>query len=559
MSDNIGAGDVRTWPSSRYESTAQRRNGLQSITSRTQQIGWRARQPGSRPAPPPTGQLQPEGPVLRPRVPWQTWVELTVRVTQLPPTATTSDLFRRFEGEGNIVFIELHENSRGGRQDSARIRFSPPPNNDFWTANERIIIYPTEGDGYVVRVTPEPKKRTFGIQSPIHKTTFYPEQITLFPQALGFGIMYSETTMMTKQMEVARPGNQMKLRVDLLRKRIIAAFDVDYNTTSDRYDPRLLVKHMFQVPFGQLKIIHRVDVDNQHWALLLSLDSPPQFYLKDPDIQKTHNKQALTWSEFDSWFRLTDIIANPEAMKTVVVGLNKTTPMMDIGRWTTYLFLFEKGNAPLHDFELVKSALQDFNIDIVDLESFSTIPSAPPKIWDMIDAPKSKGAKDELQYLMENSDGSTILPFEVRYQLEVCISRNVLEQHNLTPEFVRVLADLAGTDKERATSILEYIAEKEKRIYDPMSIFGDPEALAHSPKPRIPAYCAYTRKATVTPTTIYFSSPTVETSNRVIRKYSAYGDRFLRVQFTDELFQVCQIAPRWSLFISCSSGACGIY
>ncbi len=77
--------------------------------------------------------------------------------------------------------------------------------------------------------------------------------------------------------------------------------------------------------------------------------------------------------------------------------------------------------------------------------------------------------------------------------------------------------------------------------YDPMTIFNDKEALAYAPKSDIPHYCAYSRKATITPSTIYFSSPTVETTNRVLRHYAQENSegRFLRVQFTDEREEVC--------------------
>lgn len=134
------------------------------------------------------------------------------------------------------------------------------------------------------------------------------------------------------------------------------------------------------------------------------------------------------------------------------------------------------------------------------------------------------------------------LPFEVRYQLEVCISQSIMNVHNLSPGFVSRLADMAKKDQAAARHILEYAAEQEKRIYDPMTIFDDVEALAYSSKCKLPHYCAYLRKATVTPTTLYFSSPTVETTNRVIRQYAEkHGDRFLRVQFTDEIFEVCRV------------------
>ncbi|KFY36742.1 hypothetical protein V495_07655 [Pseudogymnoascus sp. VKM F-4514 (FW-929)] len=547
MAELTEGSEMRSWPAQLPRSgrpTPSQRGGYQPNYPNAQQLEWRANQ-NRRPlyVKANATQQQPSGPqhigpVLKLKEPWQTWTELTVRVYQLPPSVTTWDLFRCFEKEGSIVFIELHENSRGVRQDSARIRFSPPPNTDFWSQEKITIrVESLERSEHVVKVLPEPKKRSFEIQSPIRKMKYYPEMTTLSPRELSFGIMFSETTMMKKRTEVAVTRNLMKLKIDLMRRRIVAVFDVDYEGEKTTNPGLKWIRHMFQVPFGQLRVMHRVKLDNDSWGLLLTLDSPPQFYLKDTNIERTHIKQSLTWSEFDSWFRVTDIVADSGAVRRAVVGLNKAAPMIDIGRWTTYLFVFDENSVSTNEFLEVKSALQDFNIEIVDLESFSTIPNAPAKVWDMIDAPNADQDKNEMHYLMENSDRSTILPFEVRYQLEVCISRNILEVHNITPEFVKELASLVATDMERATCILEYISEQGKRIYDTMSIFKDPDALAHSPKSKIPAYCAYTRKATVTPTTMYFSSPTVETSNRVIRKYSADGDRFLRVQFTDELFE----------------------
>lgn len=62
------------------------------------------------------------------------------------------------------------------------------------------------------------------------------------------------------------------------------------------------------------------------------------------------------------------------------------------------------------------------------------------------------------------------LPFEVKYQLEVCISLGKTNEHNITSEFVSALADLASEDQAKARHVLEYAMEQEQRIYDPTSI-----------------------------------------------------------------------------------------
>lgn len=183
--------------------------------------------------------------------------------------------------------------------------------------------------------------------------------------------------------------------------------------------------------------------------------------------------------------------------------------------------------------------MQDYNIEVVTRDEIQRLQPYRAELWSLIDPPKSEHGAADLQNL-DTDQGPISLPFEVRYQLEVCISREILNEYNISREFVAKLAEITLKDPIKARNILEYIAEQDKRIYEPMSIFDDLEALAFSPKTEIPHYCAYARKATITPSTIYFSSPTVETTNRVLRQYSRENEegRFLRVQFTDELLEV---------------------
>lgn len=217
-----------------------------------------------------------------------------------------------------------------------------------------------------------------------------------------------------------------------------------------------------------------------------------------------------------------------------------TETLTNLGRWTTYRFILNTKRNDSNIYHKIKNALQDFNIEIVTLDKLANVQPQSAEVWSMIDPLPSAHASTDLQNL-EGINGTFVLPFEVRYQLEVCISRNILNDYNLTKDFVKQLSELASNDPTKAQSILEYVAEQDERIFDPMTIFEDKEALEYSPRAEIPHYCAYSRKAIVTPSTIYFSSPTVETTNRVLRHYARENQdgRFLRVQFTDELSEVC--------------------
>ena len=177
---------------------------------------------------------------------------------------------------------------------------------------------------------------------------------------------------------------------------------------------------------------------------------------------------------------------------------------------------------------------RDHNIDIVTFPDFKLVTDREPAVWDYIDKPVIKRPKTNsaLDDLVEDA---VSLAFPVRYQLEVCISQGCLNEHNLSQDFVRQLME---TDIVRAQDLLEYVASQKKRVYDPMEIFNMTIVRGSASRPKIPAYCVYTRSATVTPSTVYFNTPTVEISNRVIRQYAAvHADRFLKVRFTDEKFE----------------------
>lgn len=188
-----------------------------------------------------------------------------------------------------------------------------------------------------------------------------------------------------------------------------------------------------------------------------------------------------------------------------------------------------------HLFGRMCQALRDHNIDLKPFRNFKLIKDREPAVWEYIDEPIAirANARHALEELTQ--DVVPQLSFPVRYQLEVCISQGFLNEHNLTRDFV---TSLLRIDETRAQDLLEYVANQRKRIWDPMQIFSIRVIKGAASRSRIPSYCVYTRSATVTPTTVYYNTPTVDTSNRVIRQYAEYADRFLRVRFTDEKFQV---------------------
>ena len=152
-------------------------------------------------------------------------------------------------------------------------------------------------------------------------------------------------------------------------------------------------------------------------------------------------------------------------------------------------------------------------------------------IWSFLDGPAPglqtfSSALDELQ-----NQSRVVLPFSVRYQLEVCFSENLLNEHTISEEFLHRLEKM---EESQALAILEKLASDIKPAYDLTALLTADYSEGTSSSSKIPHYCAHVRSAFVTPTTIYYYPPTIEISNRVIRQYSAYSDRFLRVRFGAE-------------------------
>ena len=189
----------------------------------------------------------------------------------------------------------------------------------------------------------------------------------------------------------------------------------------------------------------------------------------------------------------------------------------------------------LRQFDQMRAALRDYNVEIISFPDFRIIPRHDAPVWKLISPPLKKRSNmgTGLEEMMHASKPR--MAFEVRYQLEVCLSQGLLNEHNLNEEFVWALLNM---NIRKAQDLLEYIANHGNRIYDPMLLIQAMNWQGSLSRNKIPSYCAYVRSATVTPTTVYLQTPVAETSNRVMRQYAQYADRFLRVRFTEEKTEV---------------------
>lgn len=158
----------------------------------------------------------------------------------------------------------------------------------------------------------------------------------------------------------------------------------------------------------------------------------------------------------------------------------------------------------------------------------------PGPVWKWIDFDPKSAEKSPFHMLGDLTDQDYVhLTFPVRYQLEVCISHGFLSEFTMTREFVAKLVEIGEANAQR---LLEHVATSKETYLNPMAIF-DIQVVKGVMDSRIPAYCCFMRTARVTPTTIYYNTPTVDISNRITRRYIEFVDRFIRIRFTDEKTQ----------------------
>ena len=187
----------------------------------------------------------------------------------------------------------------------------------------------------------------------------------------------------------------------------------------------------------------------------------------------------------------------------------------------------------------MREAFRNYNIEIVPFPSFHIIKKCDTPVWNFINLPVKNRSNTGTGLEEMIHANKPQMAFEVRYQLEVCLSQGFLNEHNLNEGFITTLLNM---NVKQAQDLLEYISNRGTRIYDPMLLIQAMNWRGSLSRTKIPSYCAYVRSATVTPTAVYLQTPVAETSNRVIRQYPQYADRFLRVRFTEEKPEVsCSI------------------
>ncbi|CAG8471792.1 18903_t:CDS:10 [Racocetra persica] len=148
-----------------------------------------------------------------------------------------------------------------------------------------------------------------------------------------------------------------------------------------------------------------------------------------------------------------------------------------------------------------------------------------------------------------------LLPFRIGFKLESLISHDTITIHEIMEYRIgEKLIELICEEKETIAwyalnqmTIQHWDPGDDRYNRRPVEIFeialrsfrGEYDEW-HPANPNIKLKetnrCAWVNHATITPTKIYFDGPEYESSNRTLRQYPEYTDRFIRVTFKDENF-----------------------
>ncbi|KAJ5816384.1 hypothetical protein N7447_008617 [Penicillium robsamsonii] len=447
----------------------------------------------------------------------------------------THDIYEAFHQYGNLISVDIWEDAAGRPDSRARIRFKPPPNEDFWRTGS-FGMRLRSGRVAVISLSICCGDSNGTIPSPVRPDVQVPGEMELKTIQVDIGILLGRSTVHSMQSfnNLAYP----RCVIDVMRKCLVLYFKVGIrgSETADvtQHDYRV------KITFLQLsQIYQQYDKATRQDSFLIVLDSAAIWHRKAKDIRSTLT-EPLSWREEDSWYRQTSVTHNPNSLKTLPTSLKKLGHIIDLGRWNVFKISFvpdadpnvsRVGDTSRHLMR-VEDIFRDYNITIQNGNHFVEKLDRPVPVWNWIDFSESKSNKASA-LLQDLGDQNYLhLPFRVRYQLEVCLSQGYLSEFTMPREFVERIKDLGD---DQATRLLEFVATEKKQYLDPMKIFNL-NFFKGVTDSKIPSYCCFMHTARVTPTTIYYNTPTVDISNRVVREWSNKGvpGRFLRVRFTDE-------------------------
>ncbi|KIW15418.1 hypothetical protein PV08_05464 [Exophiala spinifera] len=468
---------------------------------------------------------------------WRSAPSVKCRLRRLPKGTTTLQIHKNLRRYGNVEFIRIDETRQGESSRSALITFKPPPDRAPWKSGLAKIPFVLDPQGVgpcptVEVVGPLETQGTTYVQSPIRSGVKYPSEITLQAESIDFGYLEHPTSMVVKATRQSSDSGSVKLLLNLTKLEMQVHFPINLRSTKGSSTVRA---YRFFVALDDQFSLCQVP-SSASTSLILHLAHPPWYSRQSKEaVALSHSEGSLRWAQDDTWFRQTDIVDDKEAYAIIdrsPVSAKKLHNSINIAKWTTFRVSVKSMpgqpelSTPLQQF---LNALQDFNVPIrhdPNIKVSHDLNYMAP-IWDLLDS--SNMALSLVEEL-----AAIYLPFDVRYQLEVCMSHGWLNEYTLDEDFLRRLAALPP---HRAKQTLIHVDTHQQRVYNPMDIFTDFRYSKPVRARPLPPNCVELHHATVTATGILFHTPSIEVTNRIVRKYIRESNRFLRIRFEDDIYR----------------------
>jgi RNA-dependent RNA polymerase len=469
--------------------------------------------------------------------PWKDWQKLSVILDQIPKSWGTQDVYKLLATvDATPVRIDMSY-----RPGNAKVIFRPPPRHaSKWIFGGFNVT--DSGKRCFIQCKHEWETE----RDKIARQRGEFEELELIGSSLAFGVQeWKDTMLVMRNVGVLRNDGLMdnvhpRLVVNLKKQHLDLHFSLRLSIEAARNGGQ---SFFLRIPFTEIRSIMEDHDFEGNTHFIIPLETPPLAFRKTSYAQKTHHDKSDLWDERQTWYRQTSIEADPALAASRRTQLRNEGSYIDIGRWLCYRFVCAPSSEPF--LQQLRVVLAKRNIPIHQTIIQYRDPGTR-SLWDWLGTSTQTSAVSATPSLDLMNSSNVHLPFAVQYQLEACISQGCLHESSLsTPWLLHLLAldidPATGRDDPkypRATKLLEKVLESKQRFYDPMDVFQfgqDPGS--NKKQKKIPHYCTLVRSATVTPTTIYFNSPSVDTSNRVIRKFRDHEDHFMRVKFRDESYK----------------------
>ena len=263
----------------------------------------------------------------------------------------------------------------------------------------------------------------------------------------------------------------------------------------------------------------------------IQLKFPARFWVQKKDAVRETKTSVVVGGQ---WERIADIPlakAAPngsgkggnESTKRVAVTPHVEPGKAQLGMWTTYRIKFVKRSRD-------DSTLEDM---LQEAAEYNLVPRDTSNMNVMLSIRQASHLAPPHNYKCR----ATELSFDVLYMLESLILSYQFNEYNLDDDFYDTIKRL---DTDIVIGIFDILYATKKRAWNPLQSITqtfDEMGVKVCHRRRIPDHCAMIRKIIVTPTTMYLQPPSIETTNRVVRHYHEYADRFVRVQFVDDGMQ----------------------